>query len=158
MNQFTDFERAVLDWICTHNANTTLAAQLKTAQFRKREQRVDGSLFVHFDVDHSLPKSDLLKGKQKWPLDGPVVYTSEIDGPASVIVWGNKEDYANGFEVLCYRGDRFPEAITTFDLFAFEEICKFKAVSSDDRDDRLIYNAVLIILAILSFFFFLFRK
>jgi hypothetical protein len=114
MMEFTQLERAVLDWMSEHIHVSNLADQIRAAVPTEREYTGCGSF-----TTLSVP-SDLFRIEATSPLNGPVVESDEIEHGGAAILFLDDSGHIATLEMYA-NGDHFAEAITEFKLTAWEE-------------------------------------
>ena len=114
MKEYTQLERAVLDWMADRLAICNLKQQVAAAVVTDREYTGVGS-FTILSVSPDLPALQCPS-----PISGPVIEAEGIEHGGGAILFHDETGHITELEMYA-NGDRFAESITTFTLRAWPE-------------------------------------
>ena len=114
MKEYTQLEQAVLDWMADTLDIPNLKDQIMGAVVTEREYTGVGS-FTSLSVPSVLPAID-----SPSPIYGPVIEADGIDDGGGSLLFLDDTGHITDLELYA-NGDHFSEAITSFELFAWEE-------------------------------------
>jgi hypothetical protein len=110
---FNALEKAVLNWLSHHSADSRLSLQLDAAQFVRREWTGVG-FFTHFVVPREIEPIDPKKLKGGIPIHGPLLNSPDIEYGGGSLLW-EEEGFVDCLEMYAF-GDFFHETVTEFEL------------------------------------------